>query len=378
MIRQSEHRRCPSNRRRGYSLTEAVVSIGVATTLMLGMGSTVYLVSRTTTDANRPVAQMLSSSLAINDLARDLHYATSFSERSVRAVEFNIADRTGDGIAETVRYEWSGVTGDPLTRSVNGGAAQSVSDDVHDFALSYAVQSVEEELASEETATPATEVLAASFAGWSGITATTMAHTLNANYWLSEYFELVWPVGTTQFQLTKLRVKLGQSSTSGQFTVGIYTAAGGTGPLPSTTQLGTTQTISCATLPTTPDWKELTFSDVIMTNLTSGYNFVFKGTVLGGKVAYLRSTSAPQDSTVMKYSNTGGSSWNPTVTAEKQNDVLFEIYGIFTGGVTESEPEIVERYFVRAVNVALQTGGDDNHRLQSAVDILNAPEVAAP
>jgi hypothetical protein len=224
----------------------------------------------------------------------------------------------------------------------------------------------------------ATEQLAASFDGWSGITASTRTFVLNAGCWASEYFELPWPAGATSFRLTKVRLKLGQSAGTGQFTVGIYTAAGGTGPLPSTTLLGTQQTVATSSLPVTPDWKELTFSDIVMTNTTSGYNVVVKGTVAGGKLQYLQAASAPQDANVMKYSSNSGGSWSPSASLEKINDIQYEVYGIFEGAANEPEVQPIERYFVRAVNITLQTGPNASNRVQTAVDVLNAPEVSAP
>jgi hypothetical protein len=356
-----------------------LVSIAAAGTLMVGLGSTVYLTSRATNDSDRPMSKVIDSSLSINDIAGELHYAVSFIERSNRAVEFTIADRTGDTAAETIRYEWSGTAGAPITRRFNGGTPQVVCENVHDFDLAYTVQMVEEvpEAEAEAPSTP-TETLAASFDGWSGITPTVTFRSLTATTWVSEYFELAWPPGATSFQVTRLRLKLGQSSTSGQFSVGFYSAANGTGPLPSTTLLGSQQTVSTASLPTTPDWKELTFSGVTMSDPASGYNILLKGVVAGGKVGYLQSTAAPQDSTVKKYSINSGGAWSPIASQEKYYDVNFEVYGIFEGAESQTETEPIERYFVRAVNIALQSGESAANRVSTAIDVLNAPEVAAP
>jgi hypothetical protein len=365
--------------RSGFTLTETVVSVATASALMVGLGSTVYLASRATTDEDRPTSKIVGGSLALDSLAAELHYAVSFHERGSRAVEFTIADRTGDGVAETIRYEWSGTSGDPLLRRFNSGALQVVHEDVSDFELGYTVQTIEE-VPDEEDSDPVapTETLAASFDGWSGITPTTTFRLLSAGSWVSEYFELPWPAGATSFRATKLRLKVGQYSTTGQFTVGFYTASGGTGPLPSSTLLGSQHTVSTASLPVTPAWKEFTFSDVTMSDSASGYNIVVKAVTGGGKLGHLQSTAAPQDSTVMKYSTNSGGSWSPIVSQEKYNDANFEVYGIFEGGTTETEVEPIERYFVRAVSVALQAGEATSNRVRTAVDILNAPEVAAP
>lgn len=363
----------------GFSLNETVVSLVAASTLMLGMGSTVYLVGRTSTTAGRPAPAVVVNSQSLSNLAAELHYANAITERTAHAVTFTLADRTGDGVAETVRYAWSGVDGDPLTRTYNG-VSKVVHAKVDEFKLNYVIQTVEETTEAEAPGAPVTgsEVLAASFNGWSGVTATTMTRALNAGVWASEYFELAWPAGATSFQVTRVRLKLGQSATTGSFTVGIYTAAGGIGPLPSTTLLGSQQSLSTAGLPVTPDWKELTFSGVTMTDNTSGYNILVKGVVAGGKLTYLYAAAAPQDATVHKYSTNSGSSWLPSTSTEKTNDVPFEVYGQFTITPTASEPEIVERYFVRAVGIELQSSDNTAPSVKTTIDILNSPEVATP
>jgi hypothetical protein len=365
--------------RHAFTLNETVVSLIAASTLMLGMGSTVYLVARTSTTAGRPAPTVIVNSHALNDLAAELHYASAITERTAHAVTFTLADRTGDGMAETVRYAWSGTAGDPLIRTYNG-VAKVVHEEVDEFDLNYVIQTVLETTEEQSPGAPVTgsEVLAASFNGWSGVTATTMTRALNAGVWASEYFELAWPAGATSFQVTRIRLKLGQSVTTGQFTVGIYAAAGGVGPLPSTTLLGSQQTLSTSGLPVTPDWKELTFSGVTMTDNTSGYNILVKGVTAGGKLTYLYAATAPQDAMVHKYSTNSGSTWSPAASSEKVNDVPFEVYGVFTISPTETQPETIERYFVRAVGIELQSSENSAPSVKTTIDILNSPEVATP
>ena len=50
---------------------------------------------------------------------------------------FTVADRTGDSAADTIRYAWSGVAGDPLTRQINAGTAVTVAANVQSLQLSY-------------------------------------------------------------------------------------------------------------------------------------------------------------------------------------------------------------------------------------------------
>ena len=64
-------------------------------------------------------------------------------------LEFVVTDRTNDGTAERIRYEWSGVPGAPLLKTVNGGTPVALVDSVQDFQISVTT-------ASETTAFTAT------------------------------------------------------------------------------------------------------------------------------------------------------------------------------------------------------------------------------
>ena len=56
---------------------------------------------------------------------------------SATSIEFTISDITGDTNAETIRYEWSGIPGDPLQRAFNGSLLTTVIANVHMFTLTY-------------------------------------------------------------------------------------------------------------------------------------------------------------------------------------------------------------------------------------------------
>ena len=50
---------------------------------------------------------------------------------------FTTADRKGDGGPESMRYVWNGTAGQPLTRQVNGGPLETITQSVADFSLTY-------------------------------------------------------------------------------------------------------------------------------------------------------------------------------------------------------------------------------------------------
>lgn len=372
-VRPARNVRC-----QGMTLPELLVAMAAASTLLVGLGSTLYLVSQTTGTSRRPATDVVDASLTLDQLAAELQYAVSFPERSPTTVEFTLADRTHDALPETVRYTWSGAAGDPLYRQFNGGPLTAVIDDVQAFNLSYSLQTVIEQPESSDSSGDAgTEELAVQFDGWSGISATPMTFTFDADRWVGQYYELWWPAEATQFQVSRVRLKLWKGSDSGQFTVGIYKAAA-TGPYPEGSALGSELTVSTADLPSSADWHEFQFSDVTLDDPSSGYLVVVKGLISGFYLQYLRATSAPADSTSYQHSTNGGATWFPPSVYRNWYDAPVEIYGMFNGSESEPPPDPVERHFVRSVNVALQTGESPTNRVQTAVNILNSPEVSGP
>jgi hypothetical protein len=366
----------PRAARGGYTLMELSVSLAAASLLVAGVGSTIYVASRSEDSASRDATSVVNGSMTAEQIATELQYATSFTERSANATEFTIADRDGDGAAETVRFSWSGVPGEPLLRSYNGGAPEPMAENVHQFDLSYRLQTATTTIEGEAEGTPSAETLLASFDGWSGITPTNQDLQLSPGSWMSECFSIDWPTGANDLRITRVRLQLWQAGTTGQFTVGIYPASGGAGPLPTATASGSEVVVSCATLPTSADWIDVEFNDVTLSDPASNYNIVVKGVSVGGRIRYLRSLSAPVDATVAKWTLTSGSSWNPSASLEKSYDVPFYLYGTYTA--TETAEETQDRYFVRSVGIALQVNSDAAARVDTAAEVLNAPEVAEP
>lgn len=121
------------------TLVEVLVSAVVLAILMGGMASAVALASKAIprTGASASVAQVQASvAEAMEMMDADLACAKTITELTATAITMTVADR-GHGAAgdETIRYAWSGVVGTPLTRAYNGGAAQTLVDQVSSCAF---------------------------------------------------------------------------------------------------------------------------------------------------------------------------------------------------------------------------------------------------
>ena len=169
---RAEHSASP---RRGYSLIELVVSVGAATVLLGGLGSTI-LITNSGLDAQHSAdGQAVDAAIAQRDLMSDLQHALAFSERTPEAVTMIVPDRDGDGAPESIRYAWSGVVGDPLTYEYNAGPPVSIAEDVHQFQLDFLTRAITAPVIPDEEPVSAgrilfvsggTEVVSDSFFTW--------------------------------------------------------------------------------------------------------------------------------------------------------------------------------------------------------------------
>lgn len=123
--------------RPGYSLIELMVAMASSTVLLGGLASTVFLAGRSLDSDDSKTFDILNATETLDDLTIDLRNALSFSEQNPTSLSFTVPDRDSDDTEETMRYSWSGTSGDPLFVQVDGGVAVEVVDDVAHLSLKY-------------------------------------------------------------------------------------------------------------------------------------------------------------------------------------------------------------------------------------------------
>lgn len=121
----------------GYTLLELVMATATSTLLLAGMASSVYVASRALDIADGASATSRGTVRALDQITRDVQYATRFTERTSTAMTFTVPDRNGDGLPETIRYAWGGVSGDPLTYELNGVSGGALATNVTHVDFSY-------------------------------------------------------------------------------------------------------------------------------------------------------------------------------------------------------------------------------------------------
>ena len=85
----------------------------------------------------------------------------------------------------------------------------------------------------------------------------------------------------------------------------------------------------------------------------------------------------PADSTMGLYTTNSGGKWNPKANDRDEQEHTFRIYGTYE--TPDGGPVEESRYFITGVNVQLRVGPDASTRVETAVQVLNAPpEVVDP
>lgn len=126
--------------RRAFTLLEVVISSTVMFILLIAVSSAMMIGQRAIGSGAEMADEVQQGHEAVSQILLDLSLATSFTERTDQALTFLVPDRNNDASPETIRYAWSGVAGEPLTRQYNGGAVVVIVESVYNLKFSYLVK----------------------------------------------------------------------------------------------------------------------------------------------------------------------------------------------------------------------------------------------
>ncbi len=354
---------------RGHTLIEMVTALAVVGILLLAAASAMLVASRAV-DPDSPLRTTHAAAEAAARLAQELQVAEAFSERQSTSVAFTVADRDADGSAETIRYAWSGTAGDPLTRACNGGTAVTVIQDVHDFHLGYEVKSETEQ--PDATRNESGETLLASH--------TTAEEPDNfavkENKWPGQYFKPTLPADAVSWAVTRVLLKA-RIHGADKGVAGVQLRLPDASNLPSNVIL--------EEIPMYEDrltdgylWQEFEFSNARGLSPSRGLCLAIACLRDDADICDIQYDGEPEGdedeggggaiSGGLLRTWDGGASWSRS----SERCLLFSVYGTYT---TTSTPDPVTRTWVRGVNLRLQAGPDPHTAVETAVRLLNAPEV---
>jgi prepilin-type N-terminal cleavage/methylation domain-containing protein len=346
--------------RRGFTLVEMVVTVAILSVIMLGMGSAMIIATRALPEADNPAAAAIAAASAAERLAAELQYAVSINDSNATAIEFTVADRNHDDVPETIRYEWSGTPGDPLTRQYNGGTPYEALADVSQFNLTYDLQSISVEIPQ------ANESAETTLAGY-GSAQDLHDYPIKDTEWYAQYFWPTLPADATSWKVTRVVIYAKADGPSdGEARVQLQPPTAGNCPTGIVLQ---ENTLLESTLLETYAAQEFSFSNAAGLSPEQGLCIVVKWTANGTacKVHGQDKNMMGPRNDLAKSSNRGAS-WSLLT----DQSLLFSVYGTVS---TAGEPDIQDTYHLGGADVTLRMGGDAQSTVQTSVRLLNRPEV---
>ncbi len=344
--------------RRGFTMIEVVVTVTLTSILMLGLMSAMLIAGKALPDENSPVDHLIRTGQVAEGIAEELRFAVHITEYSSNAITFTVADRDEDGSPETIRYAWSGTTDDPLTRQYNHGTAVTVLDQIHQFNLAYDLYSVTEEYPAPLVESAETELM-----GYDAASGLGDVHVRDDRWW-AEYFKPTFPADAVSWKVTRAQF-LARRDTDHDTTMTIGLRLPTAGNMPSDTILDTA-TMAQRSLTEELQWVEKSFSSAAGLSPEQGLCLTFTTSdEYSGKLRYKTGGVSLPNAGFIE----GDPSWKDIKTDKA---LLFHVYGTVT---TQGPPQTLTREYVRGIRLTLQAGDDDSTQLDTAVAMLNAPEV---
>jgi uncharacterized membrane protein len=362
-------------RLRAFTMIELTVAMIASAFLMAGLGSIMFIARQI---AYSPTAASRRAKTAdiINQISDELRYATVITQQTSQILEFVVADRNNDGTAEKIRYEWSGVGGDPLRKTVNGGTAVDVLTSVYAFTVTP------QQSSKTTTLTTTTDSSEALLLG-NATVVTGSYRDIDATHFSAIQINpsaaagLTWVnsvpiangVPVLSWNLTKIEVHGLQSASPTETLTVQLRSTGDPYDAPTSSVLGqasiaesslSNNAFSAVTFPSPV--RNLVFT----TNRF--YQLVFSQQ--SGTGAALSLTIANTASTYMFDSDDAGKSWKYVTPRQ----AYCRIYGTFT---TAGPSYNVVRTYVPYIRLALQAGSQSHARIDAGIPLRNSPELLA-
>ena len=129
------------SRRRGFTLVEVMVSMGVVAVILGAIASLMRLATAQFSATTNGASNLTKATSTLQQITTEVAVAKTVTERTATAITFTVPDRNADGQDETIRYSWTGTAGGALTRTYNG-ASTTVADNVYYFNATYFLKTV--------------------------------------------------------------------------------------------------------------------------------------------------------------------------------------------------------------------------------------------
>lgn len=240
--------------RRGSTLIETLLSVAIAGLIAAGIQTSLYVSMKGLPNPEGSAQSTIKASKVVDQLSTELESAVYITEHTATTLGFTLPDRDGDGIAERVRYAWTGTPGGPLTRQYNGGTVTVLSSSVSLFNLTPSYTSVTENytgLAGEVD----TESLLIDYSSGSG----TGNRNVTSSSTLGQYFTLTLPANAYAWRPTRVQFMARRSSTPAVTQVQMRTANANLTPTATVLE---EYTLSDTALGSSYNWESYSFTQL--------------------------------------------------------------------------------------------------------------------
>lgn len=369
MTRASSHRafairgRRPRPRRRAFTLVELVLSVTISTLLLGGIASAMLIANRAVPDRQQKVYDIVKGHEVLSGVTHELYTLLTVTDAKSNAVAFTVPDRTGDFLAESIAYAWSGTAGHPLTRRYNGGSVVNVLEDVYAFDITYVTKAVTVEGPLQPVEGPE-QVLKAHL---TPVSAQTVA--LTSTVWVGQYFKptfLLLPTPTA-WRITRVRLMLSKDgATDGQFLLQLRRPNADTTPSSTVlAQVTVNESAISGTLTLTP----FTFASAPAILPSDGVCIVLQHVsgAASARVQYDQGPVSASHSARLSYSS---GAW----AARSTEALVYEA----SAAVTTEQPSEQTTEYLMSVGLSAQAGADASARMWTGVTIVNLPQIVPP
>jgi type II secretory pathway pseudopilin PulG len=361
MIGPNEPIRTQRNRG-GFTLLELAVGAAVMSVILLALGSVMLIAGRALPQTQSVTGAIVAAAGAADQIACELRYATAINQQSATTIEFTVADRDGDSLPETIRYDWSGTIGAPLTRQYNAGTAAPAISDVREFVLSYDTEVLSQEIAQGNESTETRLIQYTSSWDYGD-------YPIRDTQRYAEYFFPDLPADTVSWKVTRVKFLARGSGVLETGTVDVQLQLPTAGGMPSGVIVDRA-TLYEPALPLTYVLHEAAFAQAGNLSPDQGLCLVFHwlsgytACELQGRYEDVAASNIALVKTVDR-----GASWYKL----SGQSLLFSVYGKVT---TAGMPQIQNVYSLNAIRIRLRAGNDSQSLVQTGVQVLNRPEVS--
>jgi hypothetical protein len=296
--------------RRGFTLAEAAVTVGVSSIILVGMGAALAM-SVTAVDRGDDASARASERARVAAMiGDDAAVATAIATPDAATLVFTVPDRTGDALTDTITYAYDPATL-TLRRGLNAQTPVRIADRLTGISYTPSVRTA--------TLAAGNEVVLASFVDVAGASSNTKEAPGGTA--LAQVVHPDLPREAKSWGITRVQLRLqGVGTPGGSFTVSIMRTDNSWRP--SGVPLWQA-TMAESSLPTTADWRTYTVSGVDGLDLNEAIAIVVESASSDSAVAveFEHGSGLPKN-TAMVQQNSG--SWQ---TPSGDEDIKFFLYG---------------------------------------------------